>query len=147
MKPALTPQTLADRRMDFAILKLLLGLNMFGRSIVRLPELTDFASGMADNFSDTFLPEPFVFAFGITVVFTELIIGVLLITGWKTRWALVSMGILPFSLTFGILLQQNFGTAVNIMIYTIGVALLLFHTEYDYFGIDRGFSFKRASKP
>lgn len=147
MKPALTPQTLADRRMDFAILRLLLGLNMFGRSIVRLPELTDFASGMADNFSDTFLPEPFVFAFGITVVFTELIIGVLLITGWKTRWALVSMGILPFSLTFGILLQQNFGTAVNIMIYTIGVALLLFHTEYDYFGIDRGFSFKRASKP
>jgi thiosulfate dehydrogenase (quinone) large subunit len=145
MKHSLSPQTFTDRRMGFAILRLMLGINMLGRSIVRLPEIQEFASGMADGFADTFLPGPFVYVFGFVVVITETIIGVLLILGWKTRWALVTMGILLCSLAFGVILQQNFGTAANIMIYGIGVCLLLFHTEYDHFGIDRGFTFKGRS--
>lgn len=146
MSIPLSSKAIQDRKMGFALLRLLLGINMLGRAGVRLPELSEFASGMAENFSDTFLPEPFVFGFGITVVFTELIIGVLLIAGYKTRWALVTMGILLFCLTFGIILQQNFGTAANIVIYGIGVCLLLFNTEYDHFGIDRGFSMKKAAE-
>ncbi len=131
-----------DKKMGFALLRLLLGVNMLGRSIVRLPELQSFAGGMADGFSDTFLPHTFVFIYAHVIVFTESAIGVMLILGWKTRWALAVMGLLLASLAFGVILQQNFGTAANIMIYGIAVCLLLFHTRYDHFGVDRGFSLK-----
>lgn len=131
-----------DRRIGFALLRLLLGINMLGRTIVRIPELQDFASGMADNFSETFLPEGFVFLYAYVIFITELIIGVMLILGWKTRWALAIMGLLLVTLTFGVLLQSNFGTAANIMIYGIAVYLLLTNTKYDHFGVDRGFSLK-----
>jgi len=134
--------TTFDRSMGFALLRVLLGLNMLGRSMVRIPEINDFASGMAESFADTLLPGSFVFVYAFVIVITELVIGVLLILGWKTRWALVSMGILLLTLTFGQVLQQNFGTLANILIYGFTVSFLLFNTRYDHFGIDRGFSVK-----
>jgi len=142
MSTQLDSTTIFDRQMGFAILRVLLGINMLGRSLVRIPEINSFATGMAENFADTFLPEPFVFIYAFVIVLTELVIGVLLIFGWKTRWALVSMGILLITLTFGQVLQQNFGTLANILVYVFAVSFLLFNTRYDYFGIDRGFSVK-----
>lgn len=129
-----------DRSMGFALLRVLLGFNMLGRSLVRIPEINNFATGMAESFSDTLLPGSFVFVYAFVIVIAELIIGVLLILGWKTRWALVAMGILILTLTFGQVLQQNFGTLANILIYGFAVSFLLFNTRYDHFGIDRGFS-------
>ncbi|CAN5434475.1 hypothetical protein BH23BAC3_BH23BAC3_02260 [soil metagenome] len=46
--------TILDRQMGFALLRFILGINMPGRSIVRIPELSSFAGGMVDNFADTF---------------------------------------------------------------------------------------------
>jgi len=134
-----TGQTVFDRQMGFAILRLMLGINMLTRSIVRIPELQNFVNGVVEGFADTFLPEPFVYIFGFVIVITETIVGVLLILGWKTRWALAATGLLLCCLAFGMILQQNFGTAANIMIYGIAVFFLLFNTQYDRFGIDRGF--------
>lgn len=141
----LTPSAI-DRHIGFALLRLMLGINMLGRSIVRIPELQNFANGMADNFAETFLPETFVFLYAYIIVFTETVIGVMLILGWKTRWGLTIMGLLLASLAFGVILQSNFGTAANIMIYGIGVYLLLSNTQHDHFGIDRGFSFSDIEK-
>ncbi len=128
--------------MGFALLRVLLGINMLTRSLVRLPEVNAFASGMADGFADTFLPGPFVFGFAYVIVIAETIIGVMLILGWKTRWALVAMGGLLCALAFGMLLQENYGTAANIVVYAIAVSGLLFTTAYDHFGIDTGFSLR-----
>jgi thiosulfate dehydrogenase (quinone) large subunit len=143
--PDLSPSAV-DRRIGFALLRLMLGINMLGRSIVRIPELQNFANGMADNFAETFLHEGFVFLYAYVIVITETIIGVMLILGWKTRWALTVMGLLLASLAFGVILQQNFGTAANIMIYGIGVYLLLSNTQFDHFGIDRGFLLSAIEK-
>ena len=143
----ITGRLLADRRLGFAVLRLLLGINMLGRSLVRLPDIDGFAGGMAENFADTILPGPFVYVFGLTVVAVETVIGVMLILGWKTRWALVTMGLLMCSLTVGMLLQQNFGTVANILLYGTVASLMLFITRYDYFGIDRGFSWANVERP
>ncbi|TVR45658.1 MAG: DoxX family membrane protein [Puniceicoccaceae bacterium] len=137
-----SPSTLLDRRLGFALLRILLGVNMLGRSILRLPDLPGFASGMAAGFEDTFLPSAFVYAFAFVIVLAETVIGILLILGWKTRWALVAMGLLMCTLTFGMILREQFGTVANILVYGIAVSLLLFHTRYDAVGIDRGFSLK-----
>jgi thiosulfate dehydrogenase [quinone] large subunit len=129
-----------DRQMEFALLRVLLGFNMLGRSLVRIPEINNFATGMAESFADTVLPGSFVFIYAFVIVIAELVIGVLLILGWKTRWALVAMGLLLLTLTFGQVLQQNFGSLANILIYGFAVSFLLFNTRYDHFGLDRGFS-------
>ena len=145
MNNSIPEQSVLDRQMGFAVLRILLGINMLTRSIVRIPELQNFVSGVVDGFADTFLPEPFVYVFGFIIVGTETVVGILLILGWKTRWALAAMGVLLCCLAFGMVLQQNFGTAANIMIYGIAVSLLLFSTRYDSFGIDRGIPQFRSS--
>ncbi len=134
-----------DRRIGFAILRLMLGINMLGRGMVRLPKLREFASGTVEAFSGTFLPDVFVFAFAITIVLVEAVVGALLILGWKTRWALTAMGLLMCALAFGMILREQFGTVANILLYGVAVFLLLFNTRYDGFGVDRGFSGKRES--
>ncbi len=139
-------ESVNDRRAGFALLRFMLGINMLGRSIVRIPELNQFASGMADNFADTFLPGPFVYVYAYIIVLTETVVGVMLILGWKTRWALVAMSLLLSTLAFGMILQSNFGTVANILIYGIAVSFLLFYTKYDYYGIDRGFSASKSGK-
>ncbi|MCC5935449.1 MAG: DoxX family membrane protein [Balneolales bacterium] len=139
---ALSPN-ISDRQMGFALLRLMLGVNMLGRVLVRLPDVQQFAEGMARNFSETILPEPFVLVYAYVILLAEGVIGVLLILGWKTRWALAGMGLLLVSLAFGQILLQNYGTVANILIYAIAVYLLLTNTEYDHFGIDRGFSVDR----
>jgi thiosulfate dehydrogenase (quinone) large subunit len=137
--------TTVDRNMAFALLRVMLGINMLGRSIVRMPQLDSFTAGMASNFADTFLPEPFVLVYAYIIVITESILGVLLILGWKTRWALLTMGILLITLAFGQILQQSFGTVANILVYAFVVSFLLFNTKFDHFGIDRGLSYKSES--
>ena len=127
---------LLDRRMAFAILRVILGLNMLMRAVVRLPELGGFAEGVAAGFEETWLPSGFAHAYAYVIVFAELAIGALLLVGWQTRWALAGMGALLATLTFGMVLQQQFGTAANIMVYTLGVVFLLFNTRYDAFGVD-----------
>lgn len=132
-----------DKQMAFALLRLTLGINMLGRVLVRLPDVQQFAEGMARNFADTILPEPFVLVYAYVILLAEAVIGLLLILGWKTRYALAGMGLLLASLTIGQILLQNYGTVANILIYAIAVYLMLTNTEHDHFGIDTGFSFKK----
>ena len=132
-----------DKQMAFALLRLTLGINMLGRVLVRLPDVQQFAEGMARNFADTILPEPFVLVYAYVILLAEAVIGALLILGWKTRYALAAMGLLLASLTIGQILLQNYGTVANILIYAIAVYLMLTNTEHDHFGIDTGFSFRK----
>ncbi len=129
-----------DKNMGFALLRVMLGVNMLGRSLVRLPDIDAFASGMANNFAETILPASFVYVYALVILLTEAVVGVLLIIGWKTRWALTGMGVLLITLAFGQILLQNYGTVANILIYSIAVSFLLMQTKYDYFGIDTGFA-------
>jgi thiosulfate dehydrogenase (quinone) large subunit len=128
--------SLLDRHLAFALLRLMLGINMLGRGLVRLPDLTGFARSTAEAFGETILPYGFVFTYAIVIVLVETTIGMLLILGWKTRWALVTMGLLMCSLAFGMILREQFATVANILVYAIAVSLLLFNTRYDAFGID-----------
>ncbi|MCH8568192.1 MAG: DoxX family membrane protein [Balneolales bacterium] len=134
------PHTINDRRMGFALLRFMLGVNMLGRVLVRLPDINGFAEGMANNFSDTILPAPFVLVYAYIILLVEAVVGVLLILGFKTRWALVALGLLLTTLAFGMILQQNYGTVANILVYGFATTFLLFYTRYDYFGADTGFS-------
>lgn len=57
-------------------------------------------------YSDTFLPVWSLWAMGLTIPFVELIGGALVILGWRTRLALLSLGFVLVTVTFGHLLKE-----------------------------------------
>ncbi|MCC5839151.1 MAG: DoxX family membrane protein [Opitutales bacterium] len=128
---------LLDRQLAFLILRLALGLNMLMRALIRLPDAHGFATGMARGFEETILPTALVIPLAYAILLAELLIGILLILGWKTRAALFSMGILMLILAFGMLLRTEFGTVANILVYTLAVVLALFFREFNRWCLDK----------
>lgn len=55
---------------------------------------------------DTFLPAWSLWAVGLTIPFVELVGGGLVILGWQTRVALVALGCVLVTVTFGHLLKE-----------------------------------------
>jgi len=57
-------------------------------------------------YSDTFLPVWSLWVVGFTIPFVELIGGGLVILGLRTRWALLGLGFVLVTVTFGHLLKE-----------------------------------------
>ncbi len=57
-------------------------------------------------YSDTFLPLWALWAVGLTIPFVELVAGAMVILGWRTRVALLALGTVLVTVTFGHLLMQ-----------------------------------------
>ena len=57
-------------------------------------------------FADTFLPIWSLWATGTVIPFVELVAGAMLIIGLKTRLALISLGFVLITVTFGHLLKE-----------------------------------------
>lgn len=57
-------------------------------------------------YTDTFLPLWSLWAVGLTIPFVELIAGAMVILGWRTRAALIALGGVLVTVTFGHLLKQ-----------------------------------------
>lgn len=57
-------------------------------------------------YSNTFLPIWSLWLVGLTIPFVELLCGVLVLVGWRTRLALVALGAVLVIVTFGHLLKE-----------------------------------------
>jgi uncharacterized membrane protein YphA (DoxX/SURF4 family) len=57
-------------------------------------------------YQDTFLPTWSLWVVGATIPFVELIAGALVLIGWRTRSALISLGAVLLVVTFGHLLKE-----------------------------------------
>jgi thiosulfate dehydrogenase (quinone) large subunit len=129
-------QALLDRRLAYLLLRVTLGINILLHGVVRLPALGAFAEGTVQQFADTPLPAVAVRHFGLSLPFLETAIGLLLIVGLWTRWALVSGALLIAALVFGTALRSDWETLSIQMIYAIIYYLLLTGRIYDYFALD-----------
>ena len=128
--------TLPDRRLAYLLLRLTLGINILLHGAVRLPALGAFVAGTVQQFADTPLPAVAVRLFGLSLPFLETAIGLLLIVGLWTRWALVAGALLIAALVFGTALRSDWETLSIQMIYAIIYYLLLTGRTYDYFALD-----------
>jgi thiosulfate dehydrogenase (quinone) large subunit len=129
-------RALLDRRLAYLLLRLTLGINILLHGVVRLPALGAFAEGTVQQFADTPLPAVAVRLFGVSLPFLETAIGLLLIVGLWTRWALVAGGLLIAALVLGTALRSDWETLSIQMIYAIIYYLLLTGRTYDYFALD-----------
>ena len=123
---------LSNKKLALFLFRLVVGVNFFMHGAVRiLGDYSGFASGMAEDFGETFLHPLSVTALGYVIPVIELIIGVILITGYKLRYGLILGFLLMAVLIFGMSLLQNWGVVGTQMIYAISLFLILYFQEDD----------------
>ena len=88
--------------------RLALGLIFFMAGAYKVFELTP--AGHVRKwflpYQDTFLPAWSLWLVGFVIPFVELIAGALLLIGWRTRSALLALGVVLVVVTFGHLLKE-----------------------------------------
>lgn len=99
-------------------------------------------------YSDTFLPVWSLWAAGLTIPFIELIGGALVSVGWRTRMAVVALGCVLVTVTFGHLLKQPLYPFHEHVIPRLGLLLfvLAMPPDADRFSVDEVLRVRRQRK-
>ena len=133
---------LANPNLAWAVLfaRLVLGLIFFMAGVYKV-----FQQGPLNHarkwflpYSDTFLPVWSLWATGVTIPFVELIAGALVIAGFRTREALIALGLVLAIVTFGHLLKEPLYEFHTHVIPRLALLLFVFviPREADRFSID-----------
>lgn len=98
-------------------------------------------------YSDTFLPVWSLWALGVTIPFVELVGGALVLVGWRTRMALLALGGVLVTVTFGHLLKEPLYTFYEHVIprLILLVFVLAVPPEADVLSVDGFLRSRRAS--
>ncbi len=125
------------RALGYFILRLSLGIDMLMHYVVRTWGISkDFVPVTEKMFEGNLLPMSWVHLFLTVLPYFEGVLGVLLILGLLSRWALTAEGLLVSVLMFGTALRSDWTVVSHQMIYIIFVFILLAVEEYDYFSVD-----------
>jgi thiosulfate dehydrogenase (quinone) large subunit len=127
---------LLDRRLAYAMLRFTLGLCILMHGLVRLPHLSTFADSIVKLFMNTPLPEFTVRLFALSLVFLETAVGLLVLLGLCTRWALLLGALTMAALVFGTALRSDWNTLAIQMLYALIYAALIATREYNAYSLD-----------
>ena len=121
-------------QLGYLFLRLAAGVNLFGHGFIRLAgNYEGFRSWLLKTMEPSMIPTFLLKASAYAIPPVELILGVLLIIGFRTREALMGSCVLMISLIFGSCLIQNWDMAGGQMLYiVIFSALLAFNSENIY---------------
>ena len=135
--PTAARNPITDQHYAYALLRLILGVDMLMHGLSRmLSGPSKFAAGMEKQFAPTILPVWSVHAFALTLPWVELLLGVLILTGLATRYALIAGSLLMAALMFGICLTQQWEVAGLQLVYGLVFSLLLFYRSHNRLAID-----------
>ncbi|MEN8145122.1 MAG: DoxX family membrane protein [Gemmatimonadota bacterium] len=132
----------ADSGRSLAILfaRLTLGLMFFMAGVYKVFEqgAVEHARELFIPFADTFLPEWSLWALGTVIPFVELSAGLLLLLGFKTRWALVAAGMVLLTATFGHLMDDVYFLLFRHVLPRLALLLflLVLPAQLDRFSVD-----------
>jgi thiosulfate dehydrogenase (quinone) large subunit len=126
-----------DRRLAYALLRAVVGLNLAMHGIARmLSGAHAFAESMVKMFHAAPLPAWSVLSFGLALVWIEAGTGLLLLLGLATRWTLLAGLLTMLALTFGTTLLQQWEIAGTQLIYAAIYAALLAFRRQNAYSID-----------
>lgn len=122
----------------YLMARLPVAMSMFGHGLIRIPKLNKFSEGMVNNFNTkSALPEWLVAPFSLVLPFAELIIGLLLLLGLFTRFALITGSLIMLALIFGSSMIEEWNSIFTQIIYGAYFALLYNYIEFNTYSIDR----------
>jgi thiosulfate dehydrogenase [quinone] large subunit len=128
-----------DCVLAFTTLRLALGINELLHGVTRIfmgAGLTAFVNTTQTQFQNTVLPVWQVRAFATVVPIAELLIGVLLILGLWTRWALVVAAVLMLGIIFGTAMRGDWQIVFLQMFYSLLYSIMLMWRRYDAWSVD-----------
>jgi thiosulfate dehydrogenase [quinone] large subunit len=121
----------------FALTRLTVGVNFFMHGFIRMPKLGKFADGVVEQFQDTMIGfEPLLRGYAYGLSFAELLLGLALIVGFKTKYALAGCSLVMTSLIFGSCVLENWSNVGTQMIYVAVVYLLLANYVPNTYSVD-----------
>lgn len=134
------------RALGYFILRLSLGVDMLMHYVVRTWGISkDFVPVTEKMFVGNLLPMSWVHVFLTVLPYFEGLLGILLILGFLSRWALTAEGLLVTVLLFGTALRSDWTVVSHQMIYLLFVFILLAVEQYDYFSVDAFLTRSRTS--
>lgn len=125
-----------NHSLTFVLLRLAVGMSMFGHGLVRIVKLPKFSAWMIGQFEKSILPEALVTPFSYLLPIIEFGIGVLLLIGLFTKQALIIGGITMVLLIFGSSMIEEWGAIPSQMIHTFFFAILLSYLNYNSYSVD-----------
>jgi thiosulfate dehydrogenase (quinone) large subunit len=134
------------RALAYFILRLSLGVDMLMHYVVRTWGISkDFVPVTEKMFVGNLLPMSWVHVFLTVLPYFEGLLGILLLLGFLSRWALTAEGLLVTVLMFGTALRSDWTIVSHQMIYILFVFILLAVEQYDYFSVDSLVARRRRS--
>jgi thiosulfate dehydrogenase (quinone) large subunit len=128
----------------YLIVRTGIALSMLGHGLVRIPQLSSWAEGMAEDFEGSLLPEAFVTPFFFILPFLEFLLGVFLILGLFTRSSAIVGGFLMGGLIFGTCLIENYGSIPSQMIHLLLFVIVIQFIGANTLALDHSINRKKA---
>lgn len=126
-----------DAALGYLLLRATIGTNIFMHGLSRiLAGPSHFANALVPAFQHTLLPSGFVRLFALALPWAESIVGLLVLVGIGTRFALVAGSLLILMLTFGATLNQDWESAGLQLVYATVYASLLAFRYHNSFSAD-----------
>lgn len=126
-----------DKNLAYLFVRLAMALSMLLHGATRFGSYYGaFIDKTVGEFSGSILPLGLVSFHASLIPIIEFFIGVLLLTGFFTRWALVGASALMLSLIFGMGLLSNWGAVMSQIHYTVIFGVLLIFIEHNKYSLD-----------
>jgi thiosulfate dehydrogenase (quinone) large subunit len=125
-----------DGDLGYLMLRLVVGISLFGHGLVRLPKLGAFHAQLMHEFTSSVLPGILVSPIGYALPFVELAIGAALLAGALTRAAALAGGLVMIVLVFGSTSIEHFGVIGEQLIHAGLLAALLAFRRHNTYSVD-----------
>ena len=127
---------MSNQQLAYFLARITLGINLLLHGVVRIPKLTAFSQAIAAGFQESVIAPEIARLFAYTIPFIELILGILIILGLKTRKSLVAAAIFIIVLISGTCLKGDWATVSTQMLYALFIFFLIFYLDYNRWAID-----------
>jgi thiosulfate dehydrogenase (quinone) large subunit len=132
---------MSTQSLAYVFLRIILGFNFLLHCLVRVfGDYTGFVTKMTHNFQATILPEWTLTIFGYTLPWVEGLIGILLILGFKTLFAIILGNLTMLTLIFGQSLIEGWSAIQIQLIYVLLFFILMHQLHFNRFSLDQGLS-------
>jgi thiosulfate dehydrogenase [quinone] large subunit len=126
-----------DQRIAYALLRVVFGVNIFFHGLSRLVgDPAAFLAYLSQQMAKAPIPKWTLPPFAAALPWAEATIGLLLLLGLFTRFALVAGSLVMIALMAGITLAQNWDVAGIQLIYCAIYFVLLTHRDQNFYSLD-----------
>lgn len=131
---------LSNQQLAYLMFRLTMGLNFTMHGLVRVfGEFHQFPIEVVQRLEASFLPANIILPIAYVIPIVQLMIGLLLFFGARTRTAIVLGSLLMMGMMFGMTSAQEWTIVKQELFYALCFFFLLFYLDHNCCSFDNGF--------